>query len=281
MNALIFGSSGCLGTALTDCLLTEGYKVTCAGRANQRADCDYIYCDLDNLDMVLKIDLTSYDTVFYAAQSRCYSAFPEDLVLTFTINSFAPTLLAKKASEIGISFNYISTGSVYAESDAPCRENAPFVSQESATMYVMSKMLGEQAMQSLGQNIKIFRPFFIFGHNARPETLIARIYKNILEGNEILLHGQDGLKINPISATDAARAVVLLSKTNEKIVNIAGPEAIDLRTIGNLIGNKLNKRAVFRELNQKHEKAILGNIQILEANNFEFKKRLYEFILET
>jgi UDP-glucose 4-epimerase len=95
-----------------------------------------------------------------------------------------------------------------------------------------------------------------------PTLLIPRLFTSVREGRPIILHGQEGIRTNPTFVTDAASAVCrsLELKESHKI-NVAGPEVLSMRQIGQSIGEVLGKVPVFKVQDDSKPRHLVGDIK--------------------
>ena len=276
MNTLVIGGSGCLGTALTKLLLSNGNSVTLAGRKQHNYQCPFEFLDLDNQSSVEHFDVSKFHRIYYLAQSLEYKNYPSGIASTFNVNAYSPMNLARRVIQSGSSFVYISTGSVYPTSKFPLCENSDLVSESDANIYSMSKILAEKLLLSLGSDIKIFRPFFIYGENARDSTLIARIKSNVEKSSITFLQGKNGLSLNPISSKDASRAIEFMVNSEHRVINLAGFETTNLREIADKFGSQLSKSPIFETNQEAESQYFVGDINLLLESGFSFKHSIYD-----
>ena len=98
--------------------------------------------------------------------------------------------------------------------------------------------------------------------------LIPRLFDSIKAGEEIKIHGQNGIKINPIHVNDAVSALhkaVLLQESNT--FNFAGKDIFTIRQICEGVGEYLGILPRFH-----HEEV---SIQDLIADISKMKERLH------
>jgi nucleoside-diphosphate-sugar epimerase len=103
------------------------------------------------------------------------------------------------------------------------------------------------------------------------------------EDQPIILHGKDGLKMNPTYVTDAASAVCRsLELAEGQKINIAGPEVLSLRKMGHHIGEALRKEPVFEVQEAIEPRHLLADIkkmsQLLGLPQVGFKEGIKKYI---
>jgi nucleoside-diphosphate-sugar epimerase len=92
------------------------------------------------------------------------------------------------------------------------------------------------------------RYFFIYGPGQARGMLIPRLYDRVTNGEALGLQGEDGMRINPVHVRDAAAATIAAAAlTGASTVNVAGPETLSLRRIGELFAADSSHEAVFEQ----------------------------------
>lgn len=92
--------------------------------------------------------------------------------------------------------------------------------------------------------------------------LVPRLVQTVREGRPIILHGREGLKINPTYVTDAASSVCRSLELRESHkINIAGPEVLSLRQIGQQIGEVLKREPIFEVQENIKPQHLVGDIK--------------------
>lgn len=236
-HVLVTGAGGLLGSYLVPLLREEG-EVVAPGR--------------DALDLGRPVDGASLppkiDAVIYLAQSSRFREFPETADDIFRVNTAGPLALLDYARRAGATnFVYASTGGVYAPGDAPITETSPLVSPMG--FYPASKRSAEILAETYSpyMHVSILRYFFIYGGGQKREMLVPRLVDSVREGRTVTLQGEDGLRINPIHAADAARATAAAARLDRSAtINVAGPEALSMREMCDTIGAKTGRTPLFQ-----------------------------------
>jgi UDP-glucose 4-epimerase len=253
MNILVTGATGLLGRELVSRLAEKNrVYIFVRGTSKLTAASENIIPiegDLFGLDVgILPNDI---DVIYYLAQSRQFRNFPDGAIDTFEVNVYSPLKMADWAQKSGVKmFFYASSGGIYKNPNEPIKEFFDLNANEKNGFYLDGKLAAEILLRNyskLFRTFAILRPFFIYGPGQDRGMLIPRLITNVLRGDEILLSGEDGIKINPIYSTDAAMAFAkLIDLEGEYIFNIAGSEAVSIRALADMIGNILNKEPVFK-----------------------------------
>jgi nucleoside-diphosphate-sugar epimerase len=161
-------------------------------------------------------------------------------------------------------FVLASSGGIYGHGDVGFREDDPIPSKDGLGFYLGSKLCAEVLAENYTphMNVIILRFFFVYGSGQRPAMLIPRLVKAVKQEQAIILHGKDGLKMNPIYVTDAASAVYrCLELTESQKINIGGPEILSLRQVGQQIGKVLRKDPVFEVKKDIPPQHLVGDIK--------------------
>ena len=230
---VITGGSGLLGSHLLPRLEGEAEVHAYRGDLTQ---------GLDSAALPAKAD-----AVIHLAQSRRFRDFPDSAGEVARINTLAAVDLAHYAAAAGAShFVYASTGGVYAPGPEPLAETAPLADAGAMGFYAATKLAAERLLAPFAGSftLVILRPFFIYGRGQDRSMLIPRLADSVKAGTPIRLAGEDGLRLNPIHASDAAAAVrAALRLDGSHVVNLAGPETLTLREIVEELGRRLGRSA--------------------------------------
>jgi len=190
------------------------------------------------------------DRVIHLAQSTHFRDFPARALDVFQVNVASTAKLLDYALRAGArQFLYASSGGVYGAGNQAFHENSPIVSPGQLGYYLGSKLSGEVMVQSYVPHLQalVLRFFFIYGPGQKRSMLIPRLIDNVRAERPILLHGQEGIRINPIHVRDAAQAVLAALATDESATfNIAGSEVTSMRSIAEMIGTALGKQPMYR-----------------------------------
>lgn len=254
MKVLIVGASGLLGRCLAG-LLREGHEVfaldrdagTFHGREHPRAR--FIQADLSVFDPSGLPP--GVDAVYYLAQSRRFREFPAGAMDMFEINVHAPLRIAEWAADSGVArFHYASTGGVYENREGPIPESATVNVRREMGFYAGSKVSAELLLANYASRFESFciiRPFFVYGPGQDEGMLIPRLIRSVSDGREIVLHGEEGMRINPIYVQDAARACGrMLDLTGDHLFNVAGTEVVSIKALALRIGEACGREPAFR-----------------------------------
>jgi len=276
MNILITGANGLLGRHLVN-FLSKEHVVYAIIRDKSKINFELnknislIENDLTNID--LEVMPKDTEVIFYLAQSNKFREFPEGVDDMLAVNVLAPNILAKWAAKNEVKkFIYASSGGVYGNINQPVKENFIINLNEKLGFYLHSKLSAEMLLRNYANMFETFvilRPFFIYGIGQNKTMLIPRLIENIKKGKEIILNGEEGIKINPIYVTDAALGIANVIKLKgELIINIAGDEVVSLRQLCLIIGEMVGKDPIFK-IQNSIQNYLVADIEFMK--NYLFK----------
>ena len=244
-KVLIIGASGLLGRHLL-AHWPEDLELHVAGRSMSKLpEGTYLYKLDFGSDSHLGDLPDRIDAIIYLAQSDRYREFPEGAADMFAVNIAAPMRLLEYARRAGASqFIFASSGGVYGGSPAPVDEGMAISARGDLGFYLTTKLVTEMLAHNYAQllDIVLLRLFFVYGEGQKRQMLVPRLIDNIRAGNPVLLQGDNGIRINPVNANDAARAVrAALGIEGSHTINVAGPEALSIREMCDAIGKEVSR----------------------------------------
>ncbi len=253
-TALVTGAAGLLGQATARALADDGVEVHAVVRSREQAFRDDIVFHEADLSRPLESNALPerVDAVFHLAQAREFRDFPGSAPTVFSINVASTAFLLDYAHRAGAtSFVYASSGGVYAgRSDAALTEESPLQSPSQLGYYLATKLSSEALVHSYSAlfSVAALRYFFIYGAGQARSMLIPRLYDRVREGEALSLQGHNGMSINPVHVSDAAAATIAAANVEgASTINIAGPEIISLRDMGELFGHDLGREPLFEQ----------------------------------
>ena len=271
MRVLVTGATGFTGASLVRALSARGDTVF----ALHRPSSDLLQ-PMAGVQAVAQ-DLTAplgaqlppqVDAVVHLAQSRRFRDFPDGASDVFDVNAAATVRLLEWSRAVGATtFIYASSGAVYAPGPVPLHES---VSLDSPNFYAASKRCGEIACEQFRGELKahVLRFFFIYGPGQR-DMFIPGILDRVRLGREIALAGEQGIRVNPIYIDDAVDVITgLLGAEESKTMNVAGPEIVSLREIGDVAGRLLGRQPAYA-IDQSRRPDTIASIDLLRAAGFE------------
>jgi UDP-glucose 4-epimerase len=242
MRILLTGGTGMLGRQVIP-RLAGAHEVFVLARGEQpdpAAEVRWVHHDLSvPVDRATLPD--RIDAVVHLAQSQRYMEFPEGAEDIFAVNVQSTSGLLEYARRAGARcFVLASTGGVYEPSAEPIPESAPVAP---SNPYTRSKRIAELLLDDYASELGgvVLRFFFVYGPGRRP-TLVSRLAERILAGEQIQIEGDPGMRINPIFAEDAARAVEAAVELNEGMtINVAGRETVSVSELATRLARALDR----------------------------------------
>ena len=278
MNILITGAGGFVGKHLTRYLAAQGHCITAVVKTDSVSN-ELNFFDSERVK-ILRIDLASLDinqlpsgidAVFSLAQSAHYKHFREQAEDIFEINIHTNFKLWSWARQTGVKICiYVSSGGIYGKKrNTILSENDFLIMDSELGFYLSSKLCSEIIFHNFADYFKtsvVLRPFFIYGPGQKKDMFIGSLLKSVQNKTPVYLHGNDGLKVNPIFIEDAVHAMVNTLKLNGKhIINLAGGEIMSLRRIVDTIGSMLKTDPVYK-IKPVDPLDYIGDITLAEKN---------------
>ena len=262
---LILGASGFIGKHAVRKFLTSGYKVYAQYLPTENPpsipEASWFPCDLRDQDFTKNFP-QEVDAIIYLAQSPDYRSFPDGALDVFQVNVAAAFQAAEYARQAKAErLIFASTGSIYGQHTAPTREED--VRTENVTsFYAASKLAAELLLNQYHSILPVInlRLFIPYGEGQHEKMLISDLVNRVKENMPIDLDGSDGLVINPTAIADVAETLErCLGIGKSFTLNVAGPEMLSLRQIGEQIGLVLGKKPVFNCRSAETAPVIVGN----------------------
>jgi nucleoside-diphosphate-sugar epimerase len=248
---LITGATGFIGARLV-ARLVGSHELWALGRRSRADEFPQVRWRLqDFAEGTWNLGLPSeIDAIIHLAQSPHFRNFPEGASDVFGVAVNATMRLLDFAIRAKTRhFIVASTGGLYGASDTPVRESDPLPESRSQLgFYFASKRASELLVaQYAGEfSTVILRCFFVYGAGQSSQMLLPRLVANVRAGSPVYLHGEDGMRLNPIHVDDAVLAIGRALELNDsRIFNIAGPEVTTIREIAEAIGRHVGRRPIF------------------------------------
>lgn len=228
------------------------------------------------------------DVIIHLAQSEYYREFPQKAENVFTVNTLSTAKLLNYAQEIGVKkFILASTGGVYGVGPARFSEDQAILAKGELGYYIGSRLCSEILSECYEKwmDIITLRFFFVFGEGQRPNMLIPRLIETVRNDLPIKLKGENGLSINPIHVSDAVNVLnKAISVAGSHKVNIAGNSILNLRQIGNIIGDVLGKKVFFEIEESNENQDIVGDISLMKSllcrPKVDFEQAIRDYIIK-
>ena len=250
MGVVITGATGLIGRVAVRALRRRQPVWAVCRRASDLGvpGVEVVPWDIASTADVASILPPNVDTVIHLAQSNWHHDFPAHASDIFAVNLAAVARLLDWARATGVKrFVLGSSGNADAGD----------------TYYLACKRAAELLAQCYRNDLVVvtLRFFFVYGHGQRSSMLIPRLAESVLKGRPITLHGEDGVRLNPIHVSDAAAAVERAAALDRSItMDVAGPEVHTLRWIAETIGDTLGKRPIFEVDQSRTPPALVGDI---------------------
>jgi UDP-glucose 4-epimerase len=264
---LITGGTGLVGSYLVDALIAAGgYELFLIVR-NNNLKAQNNKTHIINIDFAVDWDVNELPENLYAiihlSQAENFRDFPAKAKEVFYINTLSTLKLIDYASKNKVKyFINASSGGVYG-SDGIFTEDEGADYKKEMGFYLGTKYCSEIILENYFNllNVIILRFFFVYGKGQNKNMLIPRLLNRVKEGEVITLQGHKGMNINPVHVTDAAKAIVAsLKLIGSHTVNVAGPEVLSLREIGETIGATVGKMVQFKIDDTVPPKDLVGDI---------------------
>jgi nucleoside-diphosphate-sugar epimerase len=202
--------------------------------------------------------------VIHLAQPAQFRDFPEQAEQMLQVNTVSTLHLLDYARCAGArTFIYASSGGIYGYGEQEFSEDVKIPPRNDLGFYLSTKLCSEILAENYTpfMNVIVLRFFFVYGVGQRRSMLIPRLVQSVMDGKPIILHGDDGLRLNPIHVSDAVAAIhrVLALDGSHKI-NIGGPEVLNLRQIGEIIGRAVGKAPCFEVQAVSQPRHLVGDI---------------------
>jgi UDP-glucose 4-epimerase len=264
---LITGASGLIGSHLVR-TFRAGEEVYAVSRSGNLPEVKTVDVDLAaewSIDDLPR----DIDVVVHLAQSEHYREFPERAEDIFAVNTLSTLKLLDYARSTGVKqFVLASTGGVYGSGADSFSEEKTIAAKGELGFYVGTRLCSEilsECYQTL-MNVVCLRFFFVYGPGQRKNMLIPRLVDSVRNGKPVQLHGENGLSINPAYVGDAVAAVrrAMVIEGSHKL-NVAGPEALSLRTIADIIGEEVGRPPVFEVNPSDDNRDLLGDTERMRS----------------
>ena len=187
MKILVTGSSGFIGSHLTEYLVNKGYKVVAFDRYNSNNDYRWLEnSKFKKINFILG-DIRDYDSVFKAMKGcRCDASSCSNrnsLLLLFTNSlrqnkywGYTQCVRSCKKFKIKTSCDYIYKWSLWFCKQKKLNESDELKAQSPyATSKISADQLSLSFFRSFGLPVKIIRPFNTFGPRQSARAVIPTI----------------------------------------------------------------------------------------------------------
>lgn len=284
MAYLVTGASGFVGKELVGKLVESGIKTYALvrpgteSRIGKREGFEIIAADLGDLDCS-KLP-TDVQAVITLGQSSHFRDFPGRSDDTYSVNVTANYKLFDWAAKNEVEkFVHVSSGGIYGgQLGEVLDETKPLSVDSPLGFYLGTKLCAEILFQNYRDFFKtaiILRPFFVYGPFQRKDMFIRRIIESVNTEKKIFLHGQNGLRVNPVYVSDMASAIIeSLELSGHHILNVGGPDVLSLRELAEMVGELIGRKPVFEMTDQEpvdHVGSISQSLKKLKCEMTSFR----------
>lgn len=241
MRVLVTGAGGFLGRRTIHRLCVEGHDVFAVYRPGSSPP---------PVRHQLAVDLASgnltglpdrMDAIIHLAQSIRYREFPAAAVDMLRVNVDSSLLLLDYARQAGAEiFILASSGSVCEPYDHGMGED---VVLRPSSLYGASKAAAEMFLAAYAPSLRTLalRLWVPYGPGQR-DRLIPNLIESIRAGRAVTINGERGLVCTPTHVDDIAACIADgLTRPWSGVLNVAGPETIDLMALCEMIGIRLGR----------------------------------------
>lgn len=266
-SLLVVGANGLVGSYLVPLLAGHREVVACGRTADGPAIPNVVRTASDlSQPFDPRILPEAVDTIVYLAHSRRHRDFPEGAADIFQVQVAQPLALLEAALPRGLRhFVYASSGSVYAPSDRPLREEDPAAG---SGFYGASKLAAEILLGSYAPlvSVALLRFFFIYGKGQRRDMLLPRLVDAVAGGKPVTLQGEEGFCLSPLHAADAASAIIAaLDLDGTHTINVAGPQVLSMRAVCDMAGRALGREPLFEIHRDTHPRHLIADTARMKA----------------
>jgi len=278
---LVTGAAGFIASVVAEKLLESGAEVVGVDNLNEAYDPrmkdyrlsrllkhkSFIFHKLDISDrgILENRDLTAgkYDAVINLAARAGVRDSLKDPWVYLDTNATGTLNLLEFCLQCDIpKFVLASTSSIYGnDAPLPTPETAP--SDKPLQAYAASKKAAETMAHAYhylhGIDVSVVRYFTVFGPAGRPDMMMFRLCKWLIEGMTVTLYG-DGEQSRGFSYVDdiAAGTIAALIPLGYQILNLGGHEVITMNDLITSFERITGKKAII-ENNPRHPADMLAN----------------------
>ena len=287
MKILVTGSSGFIGSHLTEYLVNKGYKVVAFDRYNSNND----YGWLENSKFKKKInfilgDIRDYDSVFKAMKG-CSGVMHLAALIGIPYSYYSPTAYVKtniegtlnvleaaknlKLKQVVIT----STSEVYGSANKKKLNESDELKAQSP--YAASKISADQLslsfFRSFGLPVKIIRPFNTFGPRQSARAVIPTILAQAVTQKDIKIGNLNAIRdfLFVEDLCSAFEKIYNSKKLFGEVTNVGSDKEISIKNLINKISKILNKKYKII-IDNERIRPRLSEVTRLKCDNHKIKK---------
>jgi len=262
---LVTGAAGFIAARVSEMLLEQGHSVVGVDNLNDAYDVRMKSYRLDQLNihsdfLFVELDISEKDPVLaleqhgpfeavinLAARAGVRTSLEDPWVYLDTNSKGTLNLLELCRREDIKKFILASTSSVYG-ADAPLPTPETAVSSLPLQPYAATKLGAETMAHAYhflyGIDVTVVRYFTVYGPAGRPDMVMFRFAKWIMEGKPLKLNG-DGTQTRGFTyVDDIARGTIhALKPVGYEIVNLGGHQSISINDLITILEEYIGKKA--------------------------------------
>lgn len=262
VDVLVTGATGFIGRHLVPAL-AQRHALTCLVRDASSANLpgvELLVADLTDPAFPRRLP-ARVDAVVHLAQA--YLGFPDDADALFGVNAASTASLAEYARRAGVTrFVFTSSGSVYTPAKGPLDEGAATVP---TSFHPATKLMSEIALSHYGDyfGVATLRLFCPYGPG-QVNRMVPRLVEAVESGSPVTLSRGGEPSINPIYISDLVRIMeAALDDARSYTVNVAGPEAVSIRDLAELIGRHVGRAPRFTDRDTDVEGDLIADTSLM------------------
>jgi UDP-glucuronate 4-epimerase len=271
MMILLTGGAGFIGSHLAESLLESGRRIVIVDDFNDYYDPGRKRANLAGIIdhpalEVVEADIRDRErmeelfarfrfpaVIHLAARAGVQPSLSQPLLYQ-DVNVGGTLVLLEAARKTGTEkFIFASSSSVYGDCPRlPLREDEPAL--EPVSPYGLTKLAGEHICRVFhrhyGIRIAALRFFTVFGPRQRPDMAIHLFSRRIMAGGKIPVYGDGSSRRDYTYIADIVSGIraVLEVDLEFEIFNLGGGHSISLLELINLLGEKLGRKPVLKNL---------------------------------
>jgi len=247
-SILVTGSSGTIGTRLTEMLLQQGYKVIGADKVpnkwNKEINDLTIQVDLRNKEEVLSVLPKDVDFVIHlAANARVYDSVVDPTLAHDNFETLFNVLEFTRQSKIK-KFLFSSSREVYGNSDRLVHTEEEAYVKNCESPYTATKIAGEALVhayqQCYGIDMIVMRFSNVYGMYDDSNRLLPLFIRQCESGQDLTVFGKDKLLDFTYVDDTVAGILLCLEKfdiAKNEVYNIANGKGVTILEVAEFIKN--------------------------------------------
>lgn len=243
MRVLVTGTTGFIGSHITEALVNKGHEVIGVSRniSDQKiSNLRYAKLDAVNKDeLISKLNDSKIDAIVNCIGILGKFGLSDSTYFEINVQATKNLLEFARLKKVEHFIHLSSCGVVgpIEQSKCPADENYP---PSPSNIYEKTKLLAEEVVKTSGVNYTILRPEFVYG----PDDMhLLGFFKSINSGFFILIDGGESY-LHPTYIDDVTFSVMqVLSNPHsyKKVFNICGERYVQVKTLIKIVSDSLNK----------------------------------------